>query len=226
MMTPRVRSMVVVAAFCLLVPTLAAASDIQRGRAIYRSVASEYPGLTPSLGSGVMGENARLVADLPLSKWKKMTTPDRRALAAFVKSELSTVRSSPSLYSLTPTTAPIWPTHHAAFERICDECWEIHTGRYDRHDRALAGDDWSVAMKGGAPRETVQNPTMLHEANLKPLTATNAANGVKLYSAAGVHEATIVGVDAAVDRITVRYVRDGASEPKVLSALGKFWFVK
>ena len=226
MMTPRERSMVVVAAFCLFVPTLAAASDIQRGRAIYRSIASKYPGLTLYLESGLMGENARLVADVPRSKWQKMTTQDRLALAAFVKSELSTVRSSPSRYSLTPTTAPIWPTHRAAFERICDECWEIHTGRYDRHDRSLSGDDWSVATKGGAPRETAQHRPMLHEANLKPLTAVNAAVGVKLYNAAGVHEVTIVGVDAAADRVTVRYVKNGTKEPKILSAVSAFWFVK
>lgn len=225
-MTPTQRFSVVVATLFLLVPDLGAASEVQRGRAIYRSIASEYPGLTLYLESGLMGENARLVADVPRSKWKKMTPSDRLALAAFVRSELSTVRSSPNLYSLTPTTAPIWPTHRAAFERICDECWEIHTGRYDRHDRSLAGDDWSVATKGGAPRETAQHRTMLHEANLKPLSATNAAIGVKLYNAAGIHEATIVGVDAAANRITVHYVRNGATEPKMLSAVGAFWFVK
>jgi len=208
---------------CLLVAVHAAASDSNRGRVIFDSILRQYPGLTLYLQSGLMGENARLIAEVPRSKWTRMTAADKRALASYVQSELATVRSSPSRYSLTPTTAPIWPTHRAAFEQICDACWEIHVGTYDRKNRSLL-DDWSIAIKGGAPRESAPRH-MLHEANLRPLTATNAAIGVNLYNAAGGHEATIVAVDAAADRITVRY-NNGVREPKTLSAVGRFWYVK
>lgn len=205
--------------------TVAAASEVTRGAAIYRSIINEYPGLTLYLESGVMGENARLVADVPRAKWKRMSATDRLALAAYVQSELATVRASPSRYSLTPTTAPIWPTHRAAFERICDTCWEIHIGRWDRSSRSL-GDDWTVAMKGEASRSATHSTTMLHEPNLKPLSTVTAVVGTKLYNAAGVHEATIVAVDRSADRITVRYVKNGALEPKMLSAVSRFWYVK
>lgn len=209
----------------LFCATHAAASDVTRGRTIYQTIISRYPGLTLYLESGLMGENARLVADVPRARWKAMSTDDRHALAAFVRSELATVRSSPARYSLTPSTAPIWPTHRAAFERICDSCWEIHTGRYDRRTRSL-GDDWTVAVKGDAPRETARSGPMLHEPSLQPLTGATATIGTKLYNAAGVHEATIMAVDLPRDRITVRFVRNGAREPKMLSAVSQFWFVK
>ena len=67
---------------------------------------------------------------------------------------------------------------------------------------------------------------MLHEANLEPLSETTATVGARLYNAAGAYEATIVGVDLAADRIVVRYVRNGAREPKTLSAVSRFWFVR
>jgi hypothetical protein len=203
----------------------ATASDVARGRAIYQSIVNKYPGLTLYLESGLMGENARLVADVPRVKWNEMSADHRRALAAFVRSELATVRSSPARYSLTPPTAPIWPTHRAAFQRICDSCWEIHTGRYDRSTRSL-GDDSAVAVKGDAPREAARSGPMLHEASLQSLTAATATIGTKLYNAAGVHEATIVAVDLPRDRITVRFVRSGTREPKMLSAVSQLWFVK
>jgi hypothetical protein len=220
------RVVIMVTSICLILPAIASASDIQRGRTIYESILSHYPGLTLYLESGLMGENARLVADVPRSKWTKMTSEDRHFLAAYIQSELSTVRSSPSRYSLTPTTAPIWPTHRAAFEQICDSCWEIHIGRYQRDTRSLADDGWTVAMKGGAPRETARPRTMLHEVGLKHLTIATAVVGANLYNAAGTHEATIVGVDAAADRITVRFVSNGVNEPKKLSAVSAFWYVR
>jgi hypothetical protein len=210
----------------LVHPSLAEGSKSERGRAIYKSIVAKYPGLTLYLATGLRGENARLVADVPRPRWKSMSTEDRDALAAFLRSELATVRSFPSRYSLTPTTAPIWPTQRAAFERICDTCWEIHTGRYDRSARSLADNDSTVVIKGDAPREASRSGPMLHEAGLEALSQSTAAVGTKLFNAAGVHEATIVGVDLSGDRITVRYVRGGAREPKMLSAVSRFWFVK
>jgi hypothetical protein len=142
--TVNIRRVVIAVVCCAILPLQARASDIERGHAIYRSILERYPGLTLYLESGLMGENARLVADVPRAKWTKMTASEKRALAAYVRSELATVRESPSRYSLTPTTAPIWPTHRAAFEHICDECWEIHVGSYDRSTRSLGGRFWFV----------------------------------------------------------------------------------
>lgn len=203
----------------------ASGREIQHGRQIYESILRNYPGLTLYLESGLTGENARLVADVPVPKWKRMSPAERHALAAFVQSELVTVRSDPSRYSLTPTTAPIWPTHRAAFQHICDACWEIHTGRYDRASKSLDGDDWIVAIKGNAVRERVLRP-IVHEANLQSLTPSSAAVGVKLYNAAGVHEATLTAVDLPNDRIRVRFVRTGTIEPKQLSSVAHFWYVR
>jgi hypothetical protein len=216
----------VVTVIILVAPVLLATSgDISRGRAIYQAITHHYPGLTLYLQSGLMGENARLVADVPSSKWKVMSVSERGALVAFVQSELATVRASPSRYSLTPVSAPIWPTHRAAFEQICDSCWEIRVGQYNPSTRSL-GDDSQTAMKGPAPREPSGSRTMVHAPGLRPLTSANAASGIKLYNAAGVHEVTIVRVDLGSDLIRVRYVRNGATEPKRLSAVAAFWYVK
>jgi hypothetical protein len=204
---------------------LASEREIRQGRGIYESILRTYPGLTLYLESGLTGENARLVADVPRPKWRRMSSGDQQALAAFVQSELSTVHADPSRYSLTPTTAPIWPTHRAAFQHICDSCWEIHTGRYDRSSKSLSGDDWTVAMKGNAPRESGRRP-IIHEPNLQSLTPAAAAVGVKLYNAAGVHEATITAVDRPNDRIRVRYVSSGAIEPKKLSSVAHLWYIR
>ena len=81
-------------------------------------------------------------------------------------------------------------------------------------------------MKGEAAPEAPRPRAMLHEPNLAPLSAVTAAVGMKLYNAAGVHEATIAGVDLAVDRITVRYVKNGARELKSLSGVSRWWYVK
>ena len=81
-------------------------------------------------------------------------------------------------------------------------------------------------MKGDAPREGSRSGPILHEANLEPLSERTATVGTKLYNAAGFHEATIIGVNLSFDRITVRYVRNGAKEPKTLSAVSRLWFVK
>jgi hypothetical protein len=81
-------------------------------------------------------------------------------------------------------------------------------------------------MKGSAPKEASPHGGMLHEANLVPLTAAAAKAGRKLYNAAGHHEATIVNVDVASDRIVVKFKRNSVIEPKTLSAVSQFWFVK
>jgi diphthamide synthase (EF-2-diphthine--ammonia ligase) len=80
-------------------------------------------------------------------------------------------------------------------------------------------------MKGDAPREHGLRP-IVHEPNLQSLTLAAAAVGVKLYNAAGVHEATITAVDLPNDRIRVRYVSSGAIEPKQLSSVAHFRYTR
>ena len=214
------------AMLCSAITLQAAPEQVVHGRAIYGSILQKYPGLTLYLESGLMGENARLVADVPTVRWRKMSASERRDFAAYVQSELATVRSNPSKYSLTPETAPIWPTHRAAFQRICDACWEIHVGHYDPSSGSLGDADWSVAVKGDARRERPQSHTMLHDSGLVPLSRTTATAGRKLYNAAGFQEATIVKVDLSADRIVVRYLKSGTVEPKILSAVSAFWYIK
>jgi len=77
------RTCIVAAAVSLLVVvTLVAASGDLRGRTIFSLILRKYPGLSLYLQSGLMGENARLVADVPREMWKTMTTADRHTLAS------------------------------------------------------------------------------------------------------------------------------------------------
>src|SRR5438309_4365656 len=67
--------------------------SLARGRTIYDAIVATYPGLTLYLESGLMGENARLVAEVPRSKWKVMSAEDRRALAARSEEHTSELQS-------------------------------------------------------------------------------------------------------------------------------------
>jgi len=58
------------------------------------------------------------------------------------------------------------------------------------------------------------------------VSSTNATQGVKLYSHSEVHEATVISVDVTSDTMTVRYEKNGAVEPKSISALSAHWFVR
>jgi hypothetical protein len=60
----------------------------------------------------------------------------------------------------------------------------------------------------------------------QPLSAAVARPHVKLYSYAETHEATVVSVDIARDRMTVRYTKSRGTEAKSISALSSQWFVK
>jgi hypothetical protein len=58
------------------------------------------------------------------------------------------------------------------------------------------------------------------------LSWQNARAGTKLYNGAYRHEATILRLDPAHDRMQVRYVRTGEVEPKQFSAVARYWYVR
>lgn len=64
------------------------------------------------------------------------------------------------------------------------------------------------------------------EPRFEPLSWATAEVGRRLYDGAYEHDATIVSVDRANDLIEVRYVRSGTTEPKQLSAVAAYWYVK
>jgi len=72
-----------------------------------------------------------------------------------------------------------------------------------------------------------EKPVAVPEApRFQQLSWENAKVGTKLYDGSYKHDATIVSVDRANDIIEVRYIRSGAVEPKTLSAVARFWYVK
>jgi len=50
--------------------------------------------------------------------------------------------------------------------------------------------------------------------------------GVKLYDGSYRHEATIMNLDPSHDLMVVRYVKSNSVEPKRLSAVASFWYVR
>lgn len=60
----------------------------------------------------------------------------------------------------------------------------------------------------------------------EPLSWGTARPGRKLYDGAYVHEATIVSISRDDGLIHVKYVRSGTVEPKLLSAVARFWYVR
>jgi hypothetical protein len=61
---------------------------------------------------------------------------------------------------------------------------------------------------------------------LEPLSWETARPGRKLYDGTYEHDATIVSVSRADDLIHVKYVRSESVEPKRLSAVARFWYVR
>jgi hypothetical protein len=53
-----------------------------------------------------------------------------------------------------------------------------------------------------------------------------ASSGRKLYDGGYKHEATIVSVDRASGLITVKYVRNGTIEQKLLDSVSRYWYVR
>lgn len=60
----------------------------------------------------------------------------------------------------------------------------------------------------------------------EPLSWTNAKVGLRLYDGSYRHEATIVSLDRPNDLMEVKYVKSGTVEPKQLSAVAQYWYVK
>jgi hypothetical protein len=60
----------------------------------------------------------------------------------------------------------------------------------------------------------------------EPLSWPTARVGTKLYNGAYKHDATIVHVKRGEGLIEVRYVKSGSVEPKLLSAVAHYWYVR
>jgi hypothetical protein len=81
----------------------------------------------------------------------------------------------------------------------------------------------SIAAKLSAPEAKTSVPA---PPTFEPLSWAKAGIGTKLYDGAYKHEATIVAIRRSEGIIEVKYVRSGAVEPKLLSAVSRFWYVR
>jgi hypothetical protein len=81
----------------------------------------------------------------------------------------------------------------------------------------------AIASDLSATETPVERPAA---PRFEPLSWSNADEGRRIYNGAYEHEATIVSVDRPNDLIRVRYVRSGTTEPKKLSAVARYWYVK
>jgi hypothetical protein len=64
------------------------------------------------------------------------------------------------------------------------------------------------------------------EPKFEAISWENAKVGEKLYDGSYRHDVTIVALDPANDVMEVRYVKTGRVEPKRLSAVAQYWYVK
>jgi hypothetical protein len=74
--------------------------------------------------------------------------------------------------------------------------------------------------------ESIRGTFKRREEDWEQLSWSNARPGVKLYDYDGKHDVTIIGVDQTAGLITVKYVRNGAIEDKLLNALSQFWWAR
>lgn len=81
----------------------------------------------------------------------------------------------------------------------------------------------SIAAKLSAPEAKTPVPS---PPAFEPLSWAKARIGTKLFDGAYKHEATIVALRRSEGIIEVKYVRSGAVEPKLLSAVSRFWYVR
>jgi hypothetical protein len=64
------------------------------------------------------------------------------------------------------------------------------------------------------------------EPKFEQLSWDNARVGLRLYDGSYKHEVTVVSLDRANDLMEVKYVRSGRIEPKKLTTVAQFWYVK
>ena len=81
----------------------------------------------------------------------------------------------------------------------------------------------TIAAKLSAPEAKTPVPS---PPAFEPLSWGKARVGTKLFDGAYKHEATIVALRRSEGIIEVKYVRSGAVEPKLLSAVSRFWYVR
>ena len=83
-------------------------------------------------------------------------------------------------------------------------------------------DQMASQVKGEFSTPPTPSPTPQFE----QLAWSTAKPGTKLYDGSYKHEATIVSVDRAGGIIVVKFVQSGSKEPKKLSAVAAYWYVK
>ena len=81
----------------------------------------------------------------------------------------------------------------------------------------------SIAAKLSAPEPKTPTPSV---PAFEPLSWAKARVGTKLFDGAYKHTATIVAIRRSEDIIEVKYVKSGSVEPKLLSAVSRFWYVR
>ena len=95
------------------------------------------------------------------------------------------------------------------------------TGKQARN-ALICTDDMAAALAAAEDEPVVP----YDEPKFEPLSWTTATVGKKLYNGSYRHEATIVSLDPANDLMHVQYVESGRIEPKRLTAVARYWYVK
>ena len=86
----------------------------------------------------------------------------------------------------------------------------------------LCSDQIAEELKNGVNDQSTSPQTP----QLEQLSSSNAKAGTKLYDGAYRHQATIVYVDRAKGIIMVKFLPSGSIEPKLLSAVAPYWYVR
>ena len=81
----------------------------------------------------------------------------------------------------------------------------------------------SIAAKLSAPERKTGAPAV---PAFEPLSWAKARVGTTLFDGAYKHTATIVAIRRSEGIIEVKYVKSGTVEPKLLSAVSRFWYVR
>jgi hypothetical protein len=87
-------------------------------------------------------------------------------------------------------------------------------------DLALCNEKSAVSAS-----ENSRHTTVPESPRFELLSWRTASPGRKLYGGGSKHEATIVSVDRSSGLITVKYVRNGAIEQKLLDAVSRYWYI-
>jgi hypothetical protein len=99
---------------------------------------------------------------------------------------------------------------------------ESHLSRHQAQSSPLCTAEIAAGLNS-TPERPVIRP---EQPKFEQLSWSNARIGAMLYDGSYRHEATITSLDPANDLMEVKYVRSGSIEPKRLSAVAQFWYVR